>query len=143
MNKRKPTEDFEIIPQATRYEMNSVGVVRNRQTGYILKWLKGTHGTAQINLWNDAGKKICVSKPTLLWLLHGRITSQKAPIMTVISKGNRVLRFDSRRQCAFYLAQTLNKNQNTIWWHFKHRKATIGGWTIHYDLVKETINLVK
>ena len=41
---RRVKEDFATIPQAPRYEINSFGVLRNRDTGYILKWQVHKHG---------------------------------------------------------------------------------------------------
>ncbi len=94
---------FEIIPQAPRYEMNQRGIVRNRETGYVLKWQLSKHGTKQMTLKTNACKKIIISQPHMLWLLHGEITSKTRSVPVVINKATRSISFDSLKQCAVFL----------------------------------------
>ena len=69
---------YEIIPQAPNYEMNGMGVVRNRKTGRIRKWTITNSGIKRISFW--VGKKnISLSYPYLMWQLHGEILSRVRP----------------------------------------------------------------
>ena len=123
---------FEIIPQAPRYEMNQRGIVRNRETGYVLKWQLSKHGTKQMTLKTNAGKKIIISQPHMLWLLHGEITSKTRPVPVVISKGTRSMRFDSLKQCALYLEKYHGKKLSSCQAGLARRQKHVGGWSVHY-----------
>ena len=125
------TAVFEVIPQAPRYEMNARGVLRNRETGYILKWSLSPKGTKTTSL-TYAGKKITVTLPHLMWQLHGRIISKKRPVPVVISKGTRSIRFDSFRQCARYLAKYHGLKEASCQTSLVKRYKHVGGWYIHY-----------
>lgn len=139
MNKKRTfREDFETIPQAPRYEINSAGVVRNRETGYILKWIKDKGKSPRVCLYSG-DKQFCFTRPTLLWQMHGKIISKRAPIPVTISKGARAIRFDSRKQCAQFLAEKTSKKFSTIWWALAKKKETVGDYTIHYKITKERI----
>lgn len=122
---------FETIPQAPRYELSNLGVLRNRETGKILKWtqLPGRNKMATL-YWN--GKKICVSLPHLLWQLHGQITSKKAPVPVVISKGARSLRFDSLKECSLYLVRYHGLSAGSCWSKLQRRYKVIGDWNVRY-----------
>ena len=128
---RKPKEDFETIPQAPRYEMNSQGVMRNRETKRILKWQVHKHGHKYMALWTDNGK-VGVSQCSLFWLLHGKIKAKKAPITTFISKGTRTLRFGSLKQCALFLQSVTSLSFACIWRRFNRRHNKIAEWDIRY-----------
>lgn len=128
---RKPKEDFETIPQAPRYEMNSMGILRNRDTKRILKWQVHEHGHKFMALWTDTGK-VGVSQCSLLWLLHGKIKHKKPPVQTVISKGTRTLHFDSLKQCALFLVSVTSLSFACIWRRFNRRHNKIAEWDIHY-----------
>ena len=128
---RKPKDDFEIVPQAPRYEMNSMGIMRNRETGRILKWQVHKHGHKYMALWTDNGK-VGVSQCSLLWLLFGQIKAKKPPIVTVISKGTRTLRFDSLKQCALFLQSVTHLTFMGVWYHFRRRHTKIADWDIRY-----------
>ena len=123
---------YEIIPQAPRYEMNQRGVVRNRETGYILKWQLSKHNTKQMTLRTDAGKKIIISQPHMLWLLHGEITSKTRPVPVVIKKGTRSLSFDSLKQCAIFLDEVTHLTFKGAWYHLARRHKAIADWSVHY-----------
>ena len=123
---------FFTIPHATRYEMNNKGVVRNRQTGKILKWGKGIHGTPTLNLYLDDGKKICATLPNLMWLMHGDIVSKTRPVPTVVKKGTRSLSFDSLKQCALFLGEVTHLTYDGVWYHLHRRHKKIADWYIHY-----------
>ena len=122
---------YEVIPQAPNYEMNENGFVRNRQTKRILKWQRGRCQTKQIT-FRVKGKRICLSQPSLMWYLHGRITSKKRPIPVVISKGTRSMRFDSLKQCSTWLAECHGLSESTCWIKLVRRVKVIDGWDIHY-----------
>ena len=128
---RKPKDDFEIVPQAPRYEMNSMGIMRNRETGRILKWQVHKHGHKFMALHNG-GNKVGVSQCSLLWLLHGQIKAKKAPITTFITKGTRTLRFDSLKQCALFLQSVTHLTFNGVRYHFRKRHTKIAEWDIRY-----------
>ena len=125
------TAVFEVIPQAPRYEMNARGVLRNRETGYILKWSLSPKGTKTTSL-TYAGKKITVTLPHLMWQLHGKIISKKRPVPVVISKGTRSMRFDSLRQCARFLEEVAQLTFWGAWFHLVKRRTSVADWHIHY-----------
>ena len=131
MAKRKPTENFVTIPQAPRYEINSFGVLRNRDTGYILKWQVHKHGHKHMVLW-QGNKKVGVSQCSLLWLLHGKITAKKQPIANIIKKGTRTMHFDSLKQCAKFLEKTTSLTFAGVWFHMMKRHNKIADWDIRY-----------
>ena len=81
---------YEIIPQAPRYEMNQCGVVRNRETGYILKWQLSKHNNKIKTLRTDAGKKIIIAA-------HALVTSR------------RNYKQNAPRACRHQQGHTLNK----------------------------------
>lgn len=128
---RKHREDFETIPQAPRYEINSQGVMRNRETKRILKWQVHEHGHKYMALW-AGDKKVGVSQCSLLWLLHGKIKHKKPPVPTVISKGTRTFHFDSLLQAATFLASVTSLSFAGVWYHFRHRHNKIAEWDIRY-----------
>ncbi|MBR3745638.1 MAG: hypothetical protein IKN27_01600 [Selenomonadaceae bacterium] len=128
---RKPKEDFETIPQAPRYEINSMGILRNRETKRILKWQVHEHGHKFMALWTDTGK-VGVSQCSLLWLLHGKIKHKKPPVQTVISKGTRTFHFDSLLQAATFLASVTSLSFAGVRYHFRHRHNKIAEWYIRY-----------
>ncbi|MBQ6298698.1 MAG: hypothetical protein IJK81_13620 [Selenomonadaceae bacterium] len=123
---------FEIIPQAPRYEMNSRGVLRNRETGKILKWQLSKHNSKQMTLRTDDGKKIIISQPHMLWLLHGEITSKTRPVPVVIKKGTRSISFDSLKQCAVFLDEVTHLTFWGAWYHLTRRHKHVGDWEVHY-----------
>ena len=130
---------FEIIPQAPRYEMNQHGVLRNRETGKTLKWSLSPRGTKTAMLcWH--GKRMTVTQPHLLWQLHGKIVSKKRPVPVVISKGTRSMRFDSLKQCALYLEKYHGKKLSSCQAGLARRQKHVGGWSVHYWLLRCTDN---
>ena len=128
---------YEIIPQAPRYEMNNQGLIRNRETGKVLKWQISPHGTKTVQLYLGDRKKICVTQPHLLWQLPGRCTSKVAPIAVSIKKGTRSLRFDSLSDCAKFLASVTNLKPNGVWMYLVRRRTQIADWEIRYIDPKE------
>ena len=132
---RRPLlDDYLPIPQAPRYEMNSRGFVRNTKTGKHLKWItSGRNRTSkQMNVITNDGKKVTVSLPSLLWLIHGLVISKTAPIPVSVTKGTRYIRFDSCRRAALFLADVTKTpfNSCSVW--LSRRKQTIAGWQINY-----------
>ena len=125
-------EDFLPIPQKPEYEMNSLGVVRNKITGYILKWHTAPHNFEVMTL--GSGKaKISVSKPSLLWLLHGSITYKRAlPIPCSATKGTRRMRFDSLTKCSNFLAAVIKISRQEIYRQLTQRAEQIRDWKIQY-----------
>lgn len=128
---RKPVEDFVVIPQAPLYELNSRGVLRNRKTGKILKWTISPSGSKAVTLCYN-GYKTCATLPNLLWQIHGRIISKKAPVPVTLKHGTRTLRFDSCRQCSYYLATYHGLSQKACQSRLVRRCKRIGGWDVHY-----------
>lgn len=127
-----PKEDFLPIPQNPKYEMNSLGFVRNRSTGYILKWHTSPHGFEVMTLGNGKSK-VCISKPNLLWLLHGNIAYVRAlPIPCSATKGTRYMRFDSLVECSKFLATAIKISQSHIYGKLNKRAAQIRDWQIQY-----------
>ena len=129
---RKPKEDFEIVPQAPRYEMNSMGIMRNRKTGRILKWQVRKSGNKIMTLRNDK-TKVHISQYSLLWFLFGKITAKKAPVTTFITKGTRTLRFDSLKQCAMFLEKVTPLSSAGVCNHLWRRHTKIADWNIRYQ----------
>ena len=124
---------WQTIPQAPDYEINHQGVVRNRKTGYILKWQEHcSNHFKQITL-RTGGKKICLTLPNLMWQLFGR-RSPKTPIPVSVSNGNRRKFFDSCRACSFFLAQDAGISQAAVWNRLARRKNLIGNRRINYLL---------
>lgn len=77
---------FLPIPHALRYEVNCLGDVRNRKTGYILKWYLNPHNTKQLTLIDNHGKKITATFPHLLWLVHGQLKGKCSAVPVTIEK---------------------------------------------------------
>ena len=122
---------YEIIPQAPNYEMNGMGIVRNRKTGRIRKWTITNSGIKRISFW--VGKKnISLSYPYLMWQLHGEILSKVRPVPVVATKGTRTMRFDSLNRCVHFLADVTPLTVNGIWHHIKRRHNKVADWDIHY-----------
>lgn len=121
--------DWEILPQAPNYALNSQGFLRNMTTG---KWQISPRGTKTAHLYLGDGKKICVTLPHLLWQLHGRITSKRAPITVSAKKGTRYLRFDSLNDCAKFLAKVTHLTYGGAYYHLHRRHTLIADWSIHY-----------
>ncbi len=132
MGKRKPREDFVTIPQAPRYELNSAGVLRNRETGQILKW-QFSGGITKIARLSCNKKKLWVSLPGLLWQLHGRKAKTQA-IPVVISRGIRSVQFNSCHQCALYFVKYHGLKFSKTSRELVRRAKTIGGWNVKYLL---------
>ena len=87
---------FLPIPQAPKYEMNKQGVIRNRKTRQIIRWqMRGT--SKLVTLHTSSGKQVCVTYPSLMWLLFGECVGKKAAIPVSISQGNRQHYFPSCR----------------------------------------------
>lgn len=123
---------FEIFPQAPRYEMNQRGVVRNRETGKVLKWQLSKHNSKYMTLRTEEGKKIIISQPHMLWLLHGEITSKTRPVPVVISKGTRSMRFDSLKQCAVFLDEATHLTFMGVLYHLAQRHKSVADWSVYY-----------
>lgn len=123
---------FLPIPHALRYEVNCLGDVRNRKTGYILKWYLNPHNTKQLTLIDNHGKKITATFPHLLWLVHGQLKGKCSAVPVTIEKGYRRLRFDSMSQCASFLVDVTKRTQRSVWAHLVHRHKSIDDWEISY-----------
>lgn len=132
--KRPPTDDYLPIPQAPRYEINSRGFVRNTKTGKHLKWMRAgrNRNSKQMNVYTNDGKKISVTLPNLLWLIHGIVVGKKAPIPVSVTKGTRYLRFDSSHQAALFLADITKTPFSTCRAWLFYRKQTVADWQINY-----------
>lgn len=123
--------DFIIIPVATKYEMNSKGVIRNIKTRKILKWrYRGT--SKQVVLRNEQGKTVCFTYPSLMWLMFGKRITQTGAIPVVATRGHRQLYFPSCRSCAMELAKATNYAPSTFYNNMVMRKNHIGGWEFKY-----------
>lgn len=127
---RPTAKDFVTIPQAPNYEMDSAGFIRNKKSGRFLKWW-GKYED-RMCLFLGGYKKIHVMKKNLLWLLHGKITSKRAPVPVVATKGYRSLRFDNLRACARYLATVTHYTSDGVYSRFMRRHSTVGDWKIEY-----------
>lgn len=136
MAKHKPVGKqyytFLPIPYALRYEVNCLGILRNRKTGRIIKWCLSSNGSKNATVIDDHGKKISVTLSNLLWLVHGKLVSKSLAIPVTIQKGYRRLRFDSLRQCVSFLANVTNRKEAGIWTHLVRRHKSIDDWTISY-----------
>ncbi len=122
---------FEIIPQAPNYELSETGVLRNRRTKYKLKWSIAPYGD-KFTVLRHEGKKVKVHLPSLLWQLHGRCISKRAPIAVSIKKGTRSLRFDSLSSCARFLPTVTRYTFNGVWTKLMRRHTQIADWEIRY-----------
>ena len=126
-------EDYYLpIPNATRYELSGAGIIRKVTTGKVIKWRQMPSGTKQTNLINDDGKKIIVSLPYLLWLLHGKIIAKKMPVPVSVDKGSRHLRFDTLSACANFLASVTHLKAGGAYYHLTRRHPVIADWHIAY-----------
>lgn len=123
---------FLPIPNATRYEISGAGIIRNVKTGKVIKWRHLPCGTKQTNLINDDGKKIIVTLPYLLWLIHGKIIAKKMPVAVSADKGTRHLRFDTLTACAKFLATVTHLKIGGAYYHLARRHTLIADWHIHY-----------
>lgn len=125
--------NYEIIPQAPRYEMNNKGVIRNRETGRTVKWhLHPLYGSKYTSLRLDSKRRISVSLPDLLWQLHGIIRGKKRPVAVSIKKGTRDLRFDALTECATFLANSYGLSYWSIWYYLRERRTQIKDWQVSY-----------
>lgn len=124
------SDTWQTIPFAPNYEMNCSGKLRNKKTGYVLKWRSSKHNAPQVSL-SVNGKMVYASRAGLLWLLFG-IIPKTCPKPVLISKGARSLRFDSFRQCANFLAPQLFYSAERIMTFLVQRHAQIGDWSVHY-----------
>lgn len=132
INNLKHVDDYLTIPQAPKYEINSFGVVRNKDTGYILKWYASPKGFDVMTLGSGKAKTI-VSKPNLLWLLHGQITYKKPlAVPCIAKKGTRYARFDTITSCSKFLAKVTHLTQSGAYFHLVRRKEQIADWQIEY-----------
>lgn len=130
--------NYEIIPQAPRYEMNGAGVIRNRKTGKFLKWYKtGRYNKTDTATLMNNGKKIRVSRPSLLWQLYGSVTSKTVPVAVSLQRGTRTLRFDSLKACAGFLARVVHLTKGAVRYHLTKRRTKIADWEIRYIDPKE------
>ena len=119
------------IPIATKYEMNNQGVIRNIKTGKVIKWrCRGT--SRQTILRDEQGKTICVTYPSLMWMMFGKRVSQTGAIPVVATKGHRQLFFYSCRECAFALAKGMGYSPSTLYNNMSMRKCKIGDWSFKY-----------
>lgn len=124
-------EGFLQIPTATKYEMNSQGVIRNIKTGKVVKWrYRGT--SRQTILRDEQGKTICVTYPSLMWMMFGRRVTKTGALPVVATKGHRQLFFHSCRSCAFALAKSMNYSPSTLYNNMVLRKSQIGDWAFKY-----------
>lgn len=124
-------DGFLQIPIATRYEVNSSGIIRNIKTGKIIKWqYRGS--SKQTSLRNEQGKTICITYPSLMWLMFGKRVSQTSAISVVATKGRRQLFFHSCRECAFALAKVMHYSPSTLYNNMSMRKQQIGDWIFKY-----------
>lgn len=124
-------DEFLQIPTAPKYEMNSKGTVRNIKTGKVIKWrYRGT--SKQIVLRDEQGKTICITYPSLMWLMFGKRITQTGAIPVVATRGHRQLFFHSCRSCALELAKITNYAPSTFYNNMVMRKKQIGGWTFKY-----------
>lgn len=129
---------YEIIPQAPRYEMNANGFIRNRTTGKFLRWYKtGRYNKTDTATLMHNGKMIRVSRLSLLWQLHGIVTSKTVPVAVSIKKGTRNLRFDSLSDCAKNLAPIVHRTENAVRYHLTKRHTQIADWQVRYIDPKE------
>lgn len=131
INNRPRVKDFETIPQAPNYEVNSQGDVRNKSTGVILQWLQKKYGTPNLTLHN-AGKRIYVTLPSLMWLVHGQIIAKKMPVPVAIQKGTRYLRFDTLSACAKFLTTVTHFHFAGALSQLSRRHTQIADWKIRY-----------
>lgn len=130
---------YEIIPQAPRYEMNNKGVIRNRETKRTVKWYPSPRsGTKYTSLHLDSKRRISVSFPSLLWQLHGTISSKKQPVAVSIKKSTRDLRFDTLTECATFLANACGLSYWGVWYYLRERRTQIKDWQISYFDPKNT-----
>ena len=128
---RPRSNDFLTIPQAPNYEINSQGHVRNKSTGLILKWTPSKYGTPNLVLHN-AGKRIFVTLPSLMWLIHGQIIAKKMPVPVAIQKGTRYLRFDTLTACAKFLTTVTHFHFAGALTHLSRRHTQIADWHVQY-----------
>lgn len=124
-------DGFLQIPTATRYEVNSSGVIRNIKTGKVIKW-RHRGSSKQASLRDEHGKTICVTYPSLMWLMFGKRVSQTGAIPVVATSGHRQLFFQSCRSCAFALAKVMHYSPSTLYNNMVLRKSQIGDWTFKY-----------
>lgn len=126
-------QDWIQIPQAPIYEINSNGIIRNSRTGKIIKWQIAPYGNKQTTLKPGNGsKKITVSLPSLMWLLHGKIIAKKKPIPVTVEKGTRTLRFNTLNDCAKFLANVTHLTHGGAYYHLTRRHTIIADWHIRY-----------
>lgn len=127
------TGTFLPIPMAPRYVMNEYGIIRNTKTGKIIHWRQRGPVTSRYTVVrNEAGKNVCVTYSSLMWMLFGRRIGKTAPIPVTATRGYRQLFFQSCRQCAFALAKSINRSPSTLYNGMVMKKKQIGGWTFEY-----------
>lgn len=125
------TNTFLQIPTAPKYEMNEQGTVRNVKTKKVIKWsYRGT--SRQISLRDEQGKTMCLTFPSLMWMMFGKRVSHTGALPVVATKGHRQMYFNSCRECAFALAKGMGYSPSTLYNNMVMRKKQIGDWSFKY-----------
>lgn len=123
--------EFLTIPTAPKYEVNSKGTIRNIKTGKVIKWrYRGT--SRQINLRDKQGKNVCLTFPSLMWMMFGKRMTKTGALPVLATRGHRQLYFSSCRACAFTLSKTMSYSPSTLYNNMVMRKSQIGDWTFKY-----------
>lgn len=123
---------WQVIPEAPNYEISNRGVIRNRKTGRILKWIMCKHSkTLRAGLRNEAGESICVTRGGLMNYLFGvRGKFQALPVH--VTRGGCSWYFESCQKCSEWLATKVNYSASAVAHWLVERKAEICGYGITY-----------
>lgn len=121
----KVNENFLPIPSLNnKYEINSLGVVRNVQTKRELQPF--------ISFANPKTTKTIAS---LLWEVHGirpEVQNTRAIGVSCTDKKGKTYNFDSLQKCAKFLAPKTHYLIKTLEDYMSKRKAEIGEWKMNY-----------
>lgn len=111
--------------------MNEQGTIRNIKTKKTIKWsYRGT--SRQIILRDEIGKTLCLTYPSLMWMMFGKRTTKTGALPVIAKKGHRHLYFNSCRECAFTLAKSMGYAPSTVYNQMVTRKKQIGDWSFKY-----------
>lgn len=117
-----------------KYEIDTLGNVRNAKTKQLLKPLKRTKGGVKYRFCFSKSKKVDRTVSQLLFEVHG-IEPPKglnAAVAVTLIKGGLRKVFESINSAAKFLSDKIYYDWHTIREMMKPRPAEISGWKIFY-----------
>lgn len=123
------------------YEVNRQGICRSVRLLKPLKYLNGRYA------FIIGGKAISRSKADLVFEVFGEtLKGSRLQLPVVLSKGNKCLHFNNKKEAAKFLAPIVFLAFNTVHSYLAKYKSDIYGWRVtytnrDYDNYKQTLDL--